>query len=81
MLVRLADDLLWRCPIGWNVLPDAPGDMPVPAPGWRFPPFSGLLACVGGSHQGEKPPRSAVWSDLTLLAGSGGEFLRPAGVD
>ena len=37
----------WRCSIGRNVLPDAPGDMPVPAPGWRFPPFSGLLACGG----------------------------------
>ena len=49
MLVRLADDLRWRCPIGWNVLPDAPGDMPVPAPGRRFRPFSGLLAYMGAT--------------------------------
>ena len=45
----LADDLRWCCSIGWNVLPDAPGDMPVPAPGRRFRPFSGLLAYMGAT--------------------------------
>ena len=69
MLVRLADDLRWRCPIGWNVLPDAPGDMPVPAPGRRFRPFSGLLAYGGGSHRGGKWRGWATWSDSTLPAG------------
>ena len=62
---------LWCGSIRGNMAPDAPGDMPVPAPGRRFRPFSGLLAWGGGSHQGGKSREWAAWRDLTLLAGSG----------